>query len=189
MTIVPRTGPLSASSALATTSWYQRGKSSDWGVSTVLAMASILGSAWRATRAVNLRHQLLGALHGGDHEGLPRLTRVCELARTTGLLEYAGRGVSGHVVVGAGDHHVGATPDMAAHGLDGLHLGMRPADETWLLRSEAAEVDVDVVGVRGVEEIGQHVGELMVQPRRGAPVEGQATAQLRGGRIAPLVVP
>jgi hypothetical protein len=28
MTIVPRTGPLSASSALATTSWYQRGKSS-----------------------------------------------------------------------------------------------------------------------------------------------------------------
>ena len=32
MTIVPRTGPLSASSALATTSWYQRGKSSAWGV-------------------------------------------------------------------------------------------------------------------------------------------------------------
>jgi hypothetical protein len=34
MTIVPRTGPFSASCALATTSWYQRGKSSAWGVST-----------------------------------------------------------------------------------------------------------------------------------------------------------
>ncbi len=32
--MVPRTGPLSASSALATTSWYQRGKSSARGVST-----------------------------------------------------------------------------------------------------------------------------------------------------------
>src|SRR2546426_812113 len=41
MTIVPRTGPLSASSALATTSWYQRGKSSLCGVSTgALAIAS-----------------------------------------------------------------------------------------------------------------------------------------------------
>ncbi len=36
ITMVPRTGPLSASSALATTSWYQRGKFSDWGVSTGL---------------------------------------------------------------------------------------------------------------------------------------------------------
>src|SRR5687768_13655872 len=34
MTIVPRTGPFSASSALATTSWYQRGKSSARGVTT-----------------------------------------------------------------------------------------------------------------------------------------------------------
>src|SRR5262245_3017791 len=34
MTIVPRTGPLSASSAFATTSWYQRGKSSACAVST-----------------------------------------------------------------------------------------------------------------------------------------------------------
>src|ERR687898_1687536 len=34
MTIVPRTGPLSASSALASTSWYQRGKSSACAVST-----------------------------------------------------------------------------------------------------------------------------------------------------------
>src|SRR4051794_1181544 len=32
MTMVPRTGPLSASSALATTSWYHRGKSVPWGV-------------------------------------------------------------------------------------------------------------------------------------------------------------
>ena len=36
----PAAGPLSASSALATTSWYQRGKSSAWGVRTgALAMA------------------------------------------------------------------------------------------------------------------------------------------------------
>ena len=34
ITIVPRTGPLSASSAFAMTSWYQRGKSSARGVST-----------------------------------------------------------------------------------------------------------------------------------------------------------
>src|SRR4051812_27467552 len=41
ITIVPRTGPLSASSAFATTSWYQRGKSSERGVSTgALAMAA-----------------------------------------------------------------------------------------------------------------------------------------------------
>src|SRR6266542_2961374 len=40
MTIVPRTGPLSAISALATASWYQRGKSSLCGVRTgVLAIA------------------------------------------------------------------------------------------------------------------------------------------------------
>ena len=34
ITIVPRTGPLSASCALAMRSWYQRGKSSARGVST-----------------------------------------------------------------------------------------------------------------------------------------------------------
>src|SRR5215210_765855 len=38
MTMVPRTGPLSASSALATTSWYHLGKSSDFDVNTALAM-------------------------------------------------------------------------------------------------------------------------------------------------------
>src|SRR5436305_15185292 len=38
MTSVPRTGPFSASSALATRSWYHLGKSSDWGVNTALAM-------------------------------------------------------------------------------------------------------------------------------------------------------
>src|SRR4051812_30556319 len=35
MTIVPRTGPLSASSAFSRTSWYQRGKSSDWEARTL----------------------------------------------------------------------------------------------------------------------------------------------------------
>jgi hypothetical protein len=34
MTMVPRTGPLSASSAFASTSWYQRGKSSACAVRT-----------------------------------------------------------------------------------------------------------------------------------------------------------
>src|SRR5438270_994319 len=46
MTIVPRTGPLSASSALATTSWYHRGKSSDCDVNTPLAMG---GRGYRGT--------------------------------------------------------------------------------------------------------------------------------------------
>src|SRR6476469_1017913 len=189
MTIVPRTGPLSASSALATTSWYQRGKSSDWGVSTVLAMPSILGSVWTGTRAVKRSTPGLGVLHGGDQKGLPRLPRVGELARPTGLLEYACGGVSGHVVEVAADRDIGATPDMAAHGLDRLHLGVGSADEAWLLRPEPADVAGDVVAVRGVEEIGQHVGELMGHPCRGAPVEGQATAQRRGRGVAPLVVP
>ena len=40
MTIVPRTGPFSASSALARTSWYQRGKSVSWGVRT-LCLATV----------------------------------------------------------------------------------------------------------------------------------------------------
>src|SRR5438132_523154 len=39
MTMVPRTGPLSAISALATTSWYHWGKFSDWGVNTLFAIA------------------------------------------------------------------------------------------------------------------------------------------------------
>src|SRR5690606_10990261 len=34
MTIVPRTGPLSASAAFSRTSWYQRGLSSFWDAST-----------------------------------------------------------------------------------------------------------------------------------------------------------
>ena len=38
--MVPRTGPLSASSARATTSWYQRGKSSARGVSAPLVAAA-----------------------------------------------------------------------------------------------------------------------------------------------------
>src|SRR4051812_25625768 len=53
ITIVPRTGPLSASSALAITSWYQRGKSSARGVST-RAMVSHLneGPAQPVQRAI-----------------------------------------------------------------------------------------------------------------------------------------
>src|SRR5437764_15030400 len=44
ITMVPRTGPLSASSALVTRSWYQRGKSSAWGVSTgAFAMTGYYG--------------------------------------------------------------------------------------------------------------------------------------------------
>ena len=39
-----------------------------------------------------------------------------------------------------------------------------------------------------VEEVGQHVGELVVQPGGGAPVEAQATAQLGGRGVAPQVV-
>src|SRR5271168_1091510 len=40
MTIVPRTGPLSAISARATTSWYHRGKSSDRDTIAPLVMAA-----------------------------------------------------------------------------------------------------------------------------------------------------
>src|SRR5438552_1623096 len=43
--MVPRTGPLSASSALVIRSWYQRGKSSARGVSTRATSAQLSGSA------------------------------------------------------------------------------------------------------------------------------------------------
>src|SRR2546421_5278902 len=46
ITMVPRTGPLSASSALAITSWYQRGKSSARGVSTRATSAELSGSVF-----------------------------------------------------------------------------------------------------------------------------------------------
>src|SRR6476661_6463715 len=194
--MVPRTGPLSASSALAMTSWYQRGKSSDWGVSTVLGMRPILRSAghgapwhflgrgrpWPAATAS-------AALHRRDHERLPRLAGVRELARAAGLFEDACCRVPGHVVEVAGDLDVGATPDVAAHRLHGLHLRVGAADEARLLGPEAPDVDVDVVAVRGIEEIGEHVRELVVQTGSGTPVEGEATPKLGGGGVAPLVVP
>src|SRR6266545_6526926 len=41
MTMVPRTGPVSASSARATTSWYHWGKSSPWGVRTAWLATSV----------------------------------------------------------------------------------------------------------------------------------------------------
>src|SRR5690349_17849368 len=50
MTIVPRTSPLSASSALAMTSWYQRGKSSFWGVR--IGCFATRRSYWRRLRAL-----------------------------------------------------------------------------------------------------------------------------------------
>src|SRR5689334_12339590 len=61
MTIVPRTGPFSASSAFATTSWYQRGKSSAWGVSTPAIAPTLVG---RSLRADVLVHQLDALLAG-----------------------------------------------------------------------------------------------------------------------------
>ena len=109
-------------------------------------------------------------------------------AGAAGLLEDAARRLPGHVVEVAGDLHVGATPDVPAHRLDGLHLGVGTADEARTLRSEPAEVDVDVVAVRRVEEVGQHVGELVVQPGGRAPVEGEATPQLGCRRVTPQVV-
>src|SRR6185295_19971888 len=42
MTIVPRTGPVSASVAFASTSWYQRGKSADCEVSTPATRRSLV---------------------------------------------------------------------------------------------------------------------------------------------------
>ena len=63
MTIVPRTGPFSASSALATTSWYQRGKSVFGSVTNRVGTTRIVGTAGRsrsrasatASRGSNLR--------------------------------------------------------------------------------------------------------------------------------------
>ena len=95
-----------------------------------------------------------------------------------GLLEDARRRVAGHVVVVARDLDLAAAPDVPAHRLHRLHLGVRPPDEPGLLRPEAPDVDVDVVVVGRVEEVGEHVGELVVQTRGGAPVEGEAAAQL-----------
>src|SRR5438105_7191923 len=67
MTMVPRAGPFSASSALATTSWYQRGKSSDWGVSTLLGIARVrVASAAVAGPRVRFAPAPTGFLHVGS---------------------------------------------------------------------------------------------------------------------------
>src|SRR4051794_19669096 len=132
--MVPRTGPLSASSALATTSWYQRGKSSDCGVSTVLAMTSILRSGARLSTAVGG----LLPLHRRHHEGLPGLSTVRELAGTAGLLEDARGGGSARGVEVPGDLHVRTTPHGPAQRRPPLDLRGGPPGEARPLASEAA---------------------------------------------------
>src|SRR5947207_701363 len=62
MTIVPRTGPFSASSALATTSWYQRGKSSAWGVSTPAINPTLVGGGLRPDVLVHELDALLAGI-------------------------------------------------------------------------------------------------------------------------------
>src|SRR5437899_927309 len=80
MTIVPRTGPFSASSALATTSWYQRGKSSACGVSTG-AFAMAAEATYEQTRSSELqrlspdRYRLVAQGKSRRHEA--REYRLC----------------------------------------------------------------------------------------------------------------
>src|SRR5262245_56532108 len=50
ITMVPRTGPLSANSALVMTSWYQRGESSACGVSTAAMSQMLLRPTERVSR-------------------------------------------------------------------------------------------------------------------------------------------
>src|SRR4051812_2451376 len=89
MTIVPRTGPFSASCALATTSWYQRGKSSACGVSTRAIARHYAGSMaalWAGRAAVrrsSARPRCRGRLQRGAQQRRqgapePRLCRLTE---------------------------------------------------------------------------------------------------------------
>src|SRR5690242_3548398 len=82
MTIVPRTGPFSASCALAITSWYQRGKSSSWETSTLDIRARTLDRARRSGPAPRgAGRQARSALHGrrsyrhGEDQGQPPVHR------------------------------------------------------------------------------------------------------------------
>src|SRR5487761_287340 len=75
MTIVPRTGPFSASSARATTSWYQRGKSTARGVSAPLPALGVEGPAAGA---------VMGAERTNAHSRPPSSARRAGRQRTGG---------------------------------------------------------------------------------------------------------
>src|SRR3954454_16529509 len=78
MTIVPRTGPFSASCALARTSWYQRGKSWAWGVRTALATAAMLPVASGGARAGPLDSWSDVQRTETDHAHLARAIELAE---------------------------------------------------------------------------------------------------------------
>ena len=92
-------------------------------------------------------------------------------------------GIAGRAVPRAGDLHR-SVPQVAADPLHRLDLSRRPAAERRQLRAGAAVVDVDVVVVLGVVEIGQHVREVLVRRGRDRPVRpaGGPSAQRRTSR-------
>src|SRR5271168_463692 len=71
MTMVPRTGPFSASSARATTSWYHRGKSSDRAVTAPFlgrgGPGASVGSAMAQTKPGPTPARSAGGQRGGRH--------------------------------------------------------------------------------------------------------------------------
>ena len=79
-------------------------------------------------------------------------------------------------------------PDVLADRLDGLHLDPRPTAEAGRSSSGAAVVDVDVIGVVAVVEIGEDVREPGVQAGRQPPVVGQPSRLGGRGFVAPAVV-
>src|ERR1700689_3020463 len=92
MTIVPRTGPFSASSAPDTTSWYQRGKSSARDVRDPAA----IGERYRL-----LREPRDGEAGGQQHDGPGhRGQRPLDRGQQAGAIDRQGRAVEeGHRAV------------------------------------------------------------------------------------------
>ena len=79
-------------------------------------------------------------------------------------------------------------PDVAAGRLDVQHLRARRGVEAAVARPRHQVVDVDVVVVVGVVEVGQHVAEVVVRRGRGGPVVAPCRGEVAARPVPPDVV-
>ena len=144
MTIVPRTGPLSASSALATTSWYQRGKSSAWGVSTgALPLPAMRRHYWPHSRALGPCYRV--AIEAADlGDVLGRLVHVVALlveqraSIAFGLFGGAGLGPLLRGLDAVGDDDLAHSTSASTISSSGTTLTTLPLTNRWPRRRPAA---------------------------------------------------
>src|SRR5215218_10396551 len=152
MTMLPRAGPVSASSARATTSWYHWGKSSPWGVSTASLATCVpppSGSRGPRRSLLEQRPGEVPAVAGGqgvvvaqqaEHVQHQRPGRVAGLARAVADgVQQGGKGGLGLAVGGLGGGRgeaggrVGGLGGQAGAGQEDLDL--------WVVLDRAQELD------------------------------------------------